>query len=177
VEPDAELVARVRRGDVEAFGRLAKRYERSLLAVVLADVQDLHAAEDVVQESLLLAFRRLGTLRDGGRFGPWLMQIARRQAVESVRARRTPVPACVEDCQGGTSQDDRSWDCGEHEHLLRLVARLPDRERVLIGRRYFDGYSMSEIAAMTARPVGTVTKQLSRAIARLRGWWDKENLR
>jgi DNA-directed RNA polymerase specialized sigma24 family protein len=36
---------------------------------------------------------------------------------------------------------------------------------------------MAEIAAITSRPIGTVTKQLSRAIARLRSWWDKEHLR
>lgn len=76
VASDAELVALVRRGQVEAFGQLAERYERSLLAAVLVNVHDVHAAEDVVQETLLLAFQRLGTLRDEGKFGPWLMQIA-----------------------------------------------------------------------------------------------------
>ncbi len=61
---DAELVARVRRGDVEAFGQLIERYEKTLLAAVLAESHDIHTAEDVVQATLLLAFRRLETLRD-----------------------------------------------------------------------------------------------------------------
>ena len=88
--PDAQLVARVRLGDVEAFGQLAERYERSLLAIALAKVRDVHEAEDVVQATLLVAFRRLGTLREESKFGPWLMQIARSQVVEAVRARRIP---------------------------------------------------------------------------------------
>lgn len=54
---------------------------------------------------------------------------------------------------------------------------VSDRERVLVGLRYFDGYNTAEIAQITARPIGTVTKQLSRATRRLRSWWDKENLR
>jgi Sigma-70, region 4 len=53
----------------------------------------------------------------------------------------------------------------DNEYLLSLIARLPEPEGVLIGLRYFDGHSMAEIAAISARPLGTVTKQLSRAMA------------
>src|SRR5687768_3333950 len=49
VVSDAELVARVRRGDVEAFAALCQRYERTLLAAALAELHDVHAAEDAVQ--------------------------------------------------------------------------------------------------------------------------------
>ena len=177
VMSDAELVARVRGGDVEAFGQLIERYERALLATALTDLHDIHTAEDVVQTTLLLAFRRLDTLRDAAKFRPWLMQIVRRQVVEAVRARRIPVDVLPDDCEREKADDSNLQTWIENEHLLRLVARLPDHEHVLIGLRYFDGHSMAEIAAITARPIGTVTKQLSRAIARLRSWWDKENLR
>ena len=63
------------------------------------------------------------------------------------------------------------------EVAKRVVGQEVMVERLLIGLRYFDGHSMAEIAALSARPVGTVTKQLSRAVARLRAWWDKETLR
>jgi RNA polymerase sigma-70 factor, ECF subfamily len=175
--PDAQLVARVRLGDVEAFGQLAGRYERSLLAIAFANVRDFHMAEDVVQATLLVAFRRLGTLREAGKFGPWLMQIAHSQMVDAVRARRIPagIPLDGPDHLG---VDDASTQTRiEYEHLLSLVARLPEHEGVLIGLRYFDGHSMAQIAAISARPLGTVTKQISRAIVRLRSWYDKEDLR
>jgi RNA polymerase sigma-70 factor, ECF subfamily len=174
--PDSDLIARVRHGDVEAFGQLAARYDRSLLAIALAKMRNFHEAEDVVQATLLLAFRRLGTLRDPGKFGPWLMQIARSQVVEAVRARRIPesIPPNGPEQPSG---DDPTQNTIENEHLLMLVARLPEHEGTLIGLRYFDGHSMAEIAAISTRPLGTVTKQLSRAIARLRSWYDKENRR
>ncbi|HEX8201595.1 MAG TPA: sigma-70 family RNA polymerase sigma factor [Isosphaeraceae bacterium] len=175
--PDAKLVARVRLGDVEAFGQLAERYERSLMAIALAQLRDFHEAEDVVQATLLVAFRRLGTLRDGGKFGPWLMQVARSQVVEAVRARRTPASVPLDSPGHHGGEDPSTGIRIEGEHLLSLVARLPEHEGVLIGLRYFDGHSMAQIAAISARPIGTVTKQLSRAIARLRSWYDKENLR
>lgn len=175
--PDTELVARARLGDLEAFGQLVERGERSLLAIALAKVGNFHEAEDVVQATLLLAFRRLETLRDDGKFGPWLMQIARCQAVEAVRSRHTPATIPVNGPEGRSVDDSDTQSKIEHEHLLTLVARLPEHEGMLIGLRYFDGHSMAEIAAISARPLGTVTKQLSRAIARLRSWYDKENLR
>jgi RNA polymerase sigma-70 factor, ECF subfamily len=173
---DAELVARVRRGDVEAFGTLVQRYERSLLAFGLAKLRDLHRAEDVVQQTLLLAFRQLHTLRDDCKFGHWLNRIAATQIVEMARARQIPIGASLDDSKN-VSADEANSAWIEHEHLLDLIARLPDHERALIGQRYFDGHSMTEIAAITGRPVGTVTKQLSRAVARLRSWCDQENLR
>ncbi len=176
VMSDAELVVCVRGGDVEAFGQLIERYERTLLAVALTELHDIHTAEDVTQATMLLAFRRLDTLRDAAKFGPWLMQIARRQVVEAVRARRIPVNIPLDDCEHNAVHDPNIETWMENEHLLNLVARLPEHERVLIGHRYFDGHSMAEIAAITARPLGTVTKQLSRASARLRTWWEKEDL-
>ncbi len=175
--PDAQLVARVRLGDVEAFGQLAERYERTLLAIALAKVRDYHEAEDVVQATLLVAFRRLGSLREEAKFGPWLIQIARSQVGDAVRARRilAGIPPDAPDHRGGDDTGTRIRI--ENEHLLSLVVRLPEHEGVLIGLRYFDGHSMAQIAAISARPLGTVTKQLSRAIARLRSWYDEENAR
>lgn len=176
--PDVELVERVRQGDVEAFGSLAQRYEKTLLAAALAQMRDIHAAEDVVQGALLHAFQRLGTLQDTSKFGLWLMQIARRRIVDAVRARPRAVTAPLENCEGEGLSGGLVADVWiENEQLLDFVARLPEHERLLIGLRYFDGHSMAELAEITGRPLGTVTKQLSRAIARLRCWWDKENLR
>ena len=52
--------------------------------------------------------------------------------------------------------------------LLEAVAALPEHERLVVALRYLDGRTMVQIAAALGRPVGTVTKQLSRAIERLR---------
>jgi RNA polymerase sigma-70 factor (ECF subfamily) len=146
-----------------------------VLSVALAELHDVHAAEDVAQDTLLRAFRRLAGLRDGARFGPWLMQIARRQVVEAVRARRLPAVVAADHTSGDEVAVTTTPMWIENEHLLTLVGRLPDHERVLVGLRFFDGHSLAEVATITGRPLGTVTKQLSRAIARLRAWSEKEN--
>ena len=172
--PDTELVNRVRQGDLGAFRTLVERYQRSLLAVALAEVRDIHVAEDIAQTVLLLAFRRLSTLRDGAKFYAWLMQIARRQIVEAARMREVPVPVEGQSplAHGIEIREETSLE--NREQLLSVVQRLPEHERLLIGLRYFDGHSVAEIAENTGRPMGTVTKQLSRAHARLRKWLEED---
>lgn len=170
---DLQLVARVRLGDAEAFGLLAERYERSLLALALAKLRDFHTAEDVVQATLLRAFRRLETLRDDSKFAPWLFQIAQNQVAEMARGRQVPATLGPESSLPIAASNVSADASLMNEELLALVMQLPDHERLLVGLRYFDGQSMAEIAAISARPIGTVTKQLSRAVARLRTWLDQ----
>lgn len=171
---DEELVERVLHGDVESFGLLSMRYERTVLAVAWAQLRDMHAAEDVAQSTLVLAFERLPTLRDRSSFGPWLMQIARRQVTDSARQRRRAVvvsePGIIE--SQALNSPTSTWI--DEEYVGGFIRRLPDQERALIGLRFFDGHSVAEIAEITARPVGTVTKQLSRAISRLRAFFQQE---
>jgi RNA polymerase sigma-70 factor (ECF subfamily) len=171
---DSELVNQARRGDLESFGALCRRYERSILALAMAKLRDVHAAQDVVQMTLLAGFQRLSTLADASKFGPWILQIARRQVVESGRKRQMSVAI-----PGGhatpTAASEPATGWVETEHLMNLIERLPEHERVLIGLRFFDGHSLAEIAEIMARPLGTVSKQLSRATARLRAWLEKED--
>ena len=56
------------------------------------------------------------------------------------------------------------------ETLLAAIARLPEREKIVVMLKYFDGHSVTEIAEMIGRPIGTITVQLSRARKRLRSW-------
>jgi RNA polymerase sigma-70 factor (ECF subfamily) len=172
VHSDSQLVECVLSGDVDAFGELVKRYERNVLAVAFTELRDVHAAEDVAQAAFLLAFARLETLRDASRFGAWLVQIARRQAVDALRKCRAPV--CVTTAVERAAVDAPGSPQIERSQLLELVGRLPEHERILIGLRYFDAHSVSEISEITGRPVGTVTKQLSRAMTRLRALYEKE---
>ncbi len=166
-ESDAELVRRAVAGELVAFERLIKRYERSVRCVARAFVADVHVCEDVTQDVFVAAYRSLGTLREPDRFGSWLMQIARRVAgsVKQQQARR-PIPCEFDEPQSRCepTEDSRS------RLLLSLIERLPEQERLVVTLRYFDGHRTQDIADATGIPLGTVTKQLSRAYERLRQW-------
>ena len=170
---DLELVERVRAGETQAFAQLIERYERSVLAAVQAELRDPETAQDVTKTSMLLAYRHLARLPDGSQFGPWLLRIARRKSIEVVRS--MPVPVGAGDGLGELDDfyaSDPEWI--EHEHVLGLVARLPEEERRLVGLRYFDNHSLAEIAIVVGDPVDLVARQISRAMTRLQYWWSRE---
>jgi RNA polymerase sigma-70 factor (ECF subfamily) len=171
VNSDAQLVERVKAGEVDAFAELVTRYERPVRAAAFHVVRERNAADDVTQEAFIAAFESLGSLRSGAKFGSWLLRITKYQAARAVR-RRCRSPVLVGDVdstpEAGRPLSDLS------ELLLELVERLPDHERVVVGLKNLQGHSVDEIAEMTGRPVGTVTKQLSRAYERLRTWYSKE---
>lgn len=77
----AALVEQAKQGERDAYQALAKRFLRTAYAVALAQVGSLQDAEDVAQETLLTAFERIHSCRDGARFGGWIVQIARNRGI------------------------------------------------------------------------------------------------
>ena len=160
---DEELVNAAKAGDREAFASLVSRYSAAVRAVAFHVCHDYHASEDIAQDSFVSAYQRLASLRVPSLFGRWILKIARHQALRSERGAVPELPLEHADetaCPEHTSVDT--------EYVLSQVMRLSEREQRLLMLRYFNGHSINEIAKITGRPVGTVTKQLSRGYARLR---------
>ncbi len=164
---DAELIDAVLSGRREVFVDLVHRYEEAVHATALAIVRNHHTAQDLAQDLFVAAYEKLGSLRDASAFGAWLIQIARRRALNAVkRASRTESVDAHElaSIPGNGQLDEASGD------LLAAVMRLPEHERTVVMLNYFAGQKLAEIAEMTGRPLGTVTAQLTRARKRLREW-------
>jgi RNA polymerase sigma-70 factor, ECF subfamily len=169
---DAQLVERVRRGDLQAYAGLVARYEYAVRGSALGILRNYHAAEDTAQDAFVAAYQKLGGLRNGARFGPWLMRIVKRLALTRARAKPPPAAFGALAEPADPHRDGRLDD--ELERLLQLVQRLPEQERVVVVLHHFDARGVQQVADITGRPVGTVTKQLSRAYARLRHWLSKK---
>src|ERR1041384_6827752 len=84
-ESDEELVDRARRGDRWAEEALYRRYARTVMRVSLRLLRRTAEAEDVVQDTFVIAFAGLGRLRDGNAFGDWVLSIAVRQVYRRFR--------------------------------------------------------------------------------------------
>ena len=116
----------------------------------------------------MAAYRGLGGLRKGDSFGVWVVRIADREAVRLGKKRKRG------DMAGLDQADMESRAAGngevnvEQREVLVAIAGLPVHERAVVTLRYLEGRSVAEVGEITGRPVGTVTKQLSRAIKRLR---------
>jgi RNA polymerase sigma-70 factor, ECF subfamily len=171
-ESDEQLVVRTRQGDRAAFAQLVERYERPGLAVARSILRSWHDARDAVQDAFVTAYQRLHRLWSPRKFGAWFLRIVRRQALwhrrrKTARDRRVrPMVAEPSSEAGGRAA------C--RDGVSELIARLPAQECVVVSLRHLQDLPVAEIARVTGRPVGTVTKQLSRAYARMRSWLDAE---
>src|SRR5262245_13919221 len=83
-EHEAELVARARRGDQDAFGRLAEEHRRALQLHCYRMTGSRHDAEDLVQETLLRAWRRLDGFEQRAPFPGWLHRIATNTCLDAL---------------------------------------------------------------------------------------------
>jgi RNA polymerase sigma-70 factor (ECF subfamily) len=165
VESDAELVNAVLNGQKEAFSVLVRRYERPVRAVAVNLLGDRASAQDAAQEAFVRAFENLAGLRKTEAFGPWLMKITCRCALNAVhrRPRETaldPVGDLPAERTDGRLDEDK-------QRLLAAVVKLPHSERQVVMLRYFCGHNVRDVADIVGRSLGTVTKQLSRAHRRL----------
>jgi RNA polymerase sigma factor (sigma-70 family) len=143
-----------------------KRYERPVRAVALDVLGDYHSAADVSQEAFIKAYEQLAGLRKPKAFGPWLMKITRRCALDSARRKlkeprlEIKATAVIENPDGQLDEDK--------QRLLAAVVKLPKSEKQVVMLRYFGDNSVKNVADIVSRSIGTVTKQLSRAHKRLR---------
>ena len=165
-ESDARIVARVLGGDREAYAFLVARHERAAWAVAARVLGELHLADDAAQEALVLAYRKLTSLRNPSAFGYWLMKIARRQALRLASDHRRQQQlarsaAMMPDCDNGRLDPHSAA-------LLETMDGLRPQFRQVLMLHYFHSHSVKDIAAMSGRTVGTVTKQLTRAREQLR---------
>ncbi|QEH38051.1 RNA polymerase sigma factor SigM [Aquisphaera giovannonii] len=162
-----ELVRRARGGDIAAFGSLYDRTVRLVRSVAADAGRD--AAEDVTHETFLRAFRTLGSLRDPARFAPWLVGIARLVVLEQRRVRRfEPLP----ERGPQTAEADAQAD-DDAEELLRLVARLPEEERLAVRFFFLNQRSIEETARLLNRSRSGTYAVLQRAKGRLARWLEE----
>ena len=175
---DADLVERARLGDQSAFGELATRYQDVAVRMALAVLGSRTEADDVAQEALLVAYRKLQTFRGEASFKTWLLSIVRRRALNRRRGlgHRLRVwldPSDVRWSQAAlpaTDQEDAMIDRELRGQVRRLIGTLPPRLRdalLLVNSGY---YTVQEAAAVLGVPAGTVK---ARAASARQVLWQK----
>jgi RNA polymerase sigma-70 factor, ECF subfamily len=166
LQTDAELVRAVLAGEKHTFAEFVRRYERPVRAVALEVLGDYHLAADVSQDTFVKAYQQLGKLRKQESFGPWLLKIAHRYALESANRKIQTNRLEIKNFVASETPDGQLDE--EKRIVLSAVAKLPKPEKQVVMLHYFGQNDVGDVAIMLGRPVGTVTKQLSRARIRLR---------
>jgi RNA polymerase sigma-70 factor (ECF subfamily) len=161
-------VERAQRGDVAAYAVLHKRFVRAVHAIALSTAP-FADVDDAVQEAFLGAWKNLATLSEPAKFPGWLMQIARRTAIDQRRRRRQTVE--LADDAATTDAPPRA----EARQVLRMIGTLSDAYRETLVMRLVEGMSGPEIAAATGMTPESVRVNLSRGMKLLREKLDVVN--
>jgi RNA polymerase sigma factor (sigma-70 family) len=171
---DAEIVARARRGDLDAYEVLVARHTALAYrtAALLGAGDD---AEDVVQEAFVKAFGKLRLFRGDSPFRPWLLAIVANEARNLQRSRRRRdalalrVAARAEPADRVTDGPaDTALAAERRAALLAGLRALDDRDREVLVCRYLLDLSEAETAQTLGWRLGTVKSRTARALARLR---------
>ena len=173
---DRGLVEAVLSGDRDSFRIIVEREQSAVFRACLRILGRSHDAEDVAQESFVMAYRSLGTYRGDGSLGGWLRRIATRQAFRRLGQRRETSELDTELVTASRDADPVATAlAGERERTVRLaVAALRDPYREIVALRFFADLSLDEIATATRRPLNTVKTQLRRGLMQLRPMLGEE---
>jgi RNA polymerase sigma-70 factor (ECF subfamily) len=168
---DADLVAKALAGDREAFASLYDRYARLVRAVVYGVAMDWPMVQDMAQESFLRAYKNLARLREPNRFGPWIVGIARQVVRERKRAIRRDrhqfVGNDVLEFASEKNDEGITEVSEETELVLRLLAKLPERERLAIHAFFLQERDVRRTAELLGLSRSGVYALLDRSLARL----------
>jgi RNA polymerase sigma-70 factor (ECF subfamily) len=173
---DEEVVARVLAGDISLFEILMRRYNQRLFRVTRGILADAAEAEDVMQESYVRAFHRLGSFRGEASFATWLTRIACHEALARARKRRRLVPIASGGPGDGPPEPpspaagpDRELENRELQDVLRdAVEVLPDPLRAVFCLREIEELSTEETADALGLTIENVRVRLHRAKRSLR---------
>jgi RNA polymerase sigma-70 factor (ECF subfamily) len=169
---DRAIVQAILGGDRDAFRLILEREQVAVYRACLRILGRPHDAEDVAQESFVIAYRSLRGFRGEGSLGGWLVRIATRQAYRRLGQRRETVELgnTGELRMHSTGSDPvAAVLAGERQRAVRLaVAALPDPYRETVALRFFGELALDEIATVTGRNLNTVKTHLRRGLDRLR---------
>ncbi len=175
---DARLVDEARRGDTEAFGRLVVRYERRVTKVIRRFMPDQDLAQDLTQEAFLRAFDRLEQFDPSRRFGPWLFRIAVNLTYDHLRklkrkGRWALFSEAGDDRLPDPASPDPRGDRDLTQEVHMVLADVPEAYRTVLVLRDIEGFSTSEVAAVTERSEATIRWRLAEARRMFKDAWER----
>jgi RNA polymerase sigma-70 factor, ECF subfamily len=182
---DEELVERFQNGDASAFDILVRRWERKLQGAIYRLVGPGDDVRDLSQETLLKAYRGLGTFKKEARFSSWLYQIALNVCRDRMRRTRGKSYVSFDELsEVGEAAGDAGPSALElieardlSRQVAAAVAALPEEQREVVVLKEYQGLTFLEIAETLDVPLSTVKTRLYRGLGQLRQQLVRQGIR
>ena len=166
---EAELVARCRSGELDAFEDIYRQYSTRLYNLAFRMVGNAADADDLLQEMFLTAYRKLDTFRGDSALGTWLYRLGMNVCLDRLRskaARQDQATDMLDDRIGHTAHETRL--SVNRLDLERAIKALPEGSRAAFLLHDVEGFDHHEVGRILGIAEGTSKSQVHKARLRLR---------
>jgi RNA polymerase sigma-70 factor (ECF subfamily) len=181
---DAQLIRAAQQGDATAFEQLVQPYDRAVLRLTVHLTGSLEDGQDIYQEAFLRAYIHLARFRFECSFYTWIYRIATNLCLDHLRRKRSRsreltttnssdgeeqnLLDLIPDQSAGASPERNLAGRVLHEHIVRALANLSPRERMVFELKHYHGLQLRTVAGILKTTEGTVKNTLFRATHKLR---------
>lgn len=171
MQEEHQWIQEVLAGDKQAYAQIINKYKNPLYGTILRMTRNPHDAQDLVQEAFIKVYQQLKKYNRTGSFSSWLYRVAINHCMDEFRKKRYQMKQSEIDEKMVVNHDHPEVVFLKKERdrqLERLIATLPEDERMIILLRYGNELSYAEISGLLDIPLSTVRNKLHRAKKKMR---------
>ena len=177
MEDELEWVQEVLSGNKQAYAFIINKYKNQLYGTILRMTKNPQDAQDLVQEAFIKVYNQLGKFDGNGSFSSWMYRVAMNHCMDEFRKKRyqmKQVKVNEEKVINPNHPDIIFLKKKKSRQLERLIATLPEDERMIILLRYVNELSYDEISELVEIPLSQVRNKLHRAKKKMRDTVKRE---
>lgn len=182
---DEELIKLVKKGDIDAFEQIIKKYEKKIFSLIFNMVRNENEVEDIAQEVFLKVYRYIDKFNGDSSLYTWIYKIATNLCLDKIRKRKEVIyideKLQLDDgevdfqLQSEEKTQDELYEQKElKQKLEKCINMLPEKQKAMIVLRDIKGFSYDEISEILDLKLGTVKSQINRARLKLKDLLEKD---
>jgi len=175
-EANKDLVARLKRGDRDAFEEIVSMYEAAIFNLTFRMVNNRDDARDLTQAAFMKAYENMRSFNENHKFFSWLYRIATNECLNFLKKRKSAEQMDRELTSKARGPEENAALSEISEHISRALMALSEDYRVVIVLKHFNDLSYKEISEIIQVPVKTVRSRLFTARQLLRDQLIKQGI-
>ncbi|WP_249306110.1 RNA polymerase sigma factor [Lederbergia citrea] len=175
MQEEIQWIREVLSGNKQAYTHIINKYKNQLYATILRMTKNPQDAQDLAQEAFIKVYHQLGKYDGKGLFSSWIYRVTINHCMDEFRKKRYKQVEMTEDLLENPNHPEVIFLKKEkNRQLERLIATLPEDERMIILLRYVNELTYEEISELVGAPVSTVRNKLHRAKKKMRNTVKRE---